>query len=284
MRLMVVGAAGMLGRDVVRSAEAAGHEVVALGGSADLDVTDRVAVHHALAQARPETVVNCASYTDVDGAETHEDRALRVNGDGAGNVAAAAAAVGASVLYPSTDYVFDGRKDVPYVESDPVAPLSAYGRSKLAGERATGLANPRHMVVRTQWLFGVAGQNFVETMLRLGGERDEVTVVDDQVGCPTYTGDLAAALVGLATGEDWGVHHVAGGGECSWRRFAEAIFERAGVDCRVVPGTTEELGRPAPRPAHAVLRSERLGTPVLPDWHAGLDRYLVERAAAGARA
>jgi dTDP-4-dehydrorhamnose reductase len=138
--------------------------------------------------------------------------------------------------------------------------------------------------VRTQWLFGLGGRNFVETMLRMGAERDELTVVDDQVGCPTYTGDLAAALVGLAGREDWGLRHVAAGGECSWNGFAREIFERAGVSCRVIAGTTEELGRPAPRPAHAVLRSERPGAPVLPHWRSGLDRYLVERSAAEARA
>jgi dTDP-4-dehydrorhamnose reductase len=209
---------------------------------------------------------------------------MRVNGHGARNVAAAAAAVGAAVVYPSTDYVFDGRKREPYVESDPVSPLSAYGRSKLAGEQATAEANPRHQIVRTQWLFGLGGRNFVETMLRLGTEREELTVVDDQVGCPTYTGDLAAALVGLAAREDWGVHHLAAGGECSWNEFAREIFRQTGVSCRVLAGSTEELGRPARRPAHVVLRSERPRAPVLPRWQSGLDRYLVERAAAEARA
>ncbi len=283
MRLTVFGAPGMLGRDVGRSVEAAGHELVALGGE-DVDVVDPAAVDAALSESRPDVVFNCAAYTDVDGAESEEQAATRVNAEGARNVAAAAAAVGAAVLYPSTDYVFDGQKGEPYVESDPVGPLSAYGRSKLAGERATAEANPRHLIVRTQWLFGLGGPNFVETMLRLGAERDELTVVDDQVGCPTYTGDLAAALVGLAGRENWGVHHVAGGGECSWNLFAREIFERAGVSCRVLAGTTEELGRPAPRPAHAVLRSERPGAPILPHWRSGLDRYLVERAAAEARA
>jgi dTDP-4-dehydrorhamnose reductase len=273
----------MLGRDVIRSAEAAGHEVVALTRQ-EADVTDAGAVGDAVAAARPAVVVNCAAWTDVDGAEAHEEEALRVNAGGAGHVAAAAAEAGAAVLYPSTDYVFDGQKAEPYVESDPVRPLSAYGRTKLAGERATAEANPRHQIVRTQWLFGVAGKNFVETMLRLGADRDELTVVTDQVGCPTYTGDLASALVGLAGAEGFGVQHLAGGGECSWHEFAEGIFERASIDCRVLPGTTAELGRPAPRPAHAVLRSERPGAPRLPHWRSGLDRYMVERAAAEARA
>jgi dTDP-4-dehydrorhamnose reductase len=283
MKLMVFGAGGMLGRDVIRAAEASGHDTVAAPRD-NVDVTDAAAVAEAVATAGPDVVVNCAAWTDVDGAEAGEGEALRVNEGGARNVADAAARAGAAVLYPSTDYVFDGEKHEPYVESDPVRPLSAYGRTKLAGERATAEANPRHQVVRTQWLFGLAGQNFVETMLRLGAERDELTVVADQVGCPTYTGDLAAAVVELAQSGGPGLWHVAGGGECSWHEFAEGIFERAGLDCRVLAGTTEELGRPAPRPAHAVLRSERRGTPRLPDWQSGLDRYLAERSAAGARA
>ena len=283
MKVTVFGARGMLGRDVARSAEAAGHELMALGRE-DVDVVDSAAVHAALREARPDVVVNCAAYTDVDGAESEEAAAMRVNGEGARNVAAGAAAAGAGVIFPSTDYVFDGRKGKPYVESDPVAPLSAYGRSKLAGEEATAEANPRHQIVRTQWLFGLGGHNFVETMLSLGAERDELTVVDDQVGCPTYTGDLAAALVGLASREGRGVNHVAAGGECSWNEFAREIFEQAGVSCRVLAGTTEELGRPAPRPAHAVLRSNRSGAPILPHWRSGLDRYLLERSVSEARA
>jgi dTDP-4-dehydrorhamnose reductase len=253
-------------------------------GIEDLDVVDPAAVDAAVSESRPDVVFNCAAYTDVDGAESEERTAMRVNAEGAHNVAAAAAAAGAAVLYPSTDYVFDGRKDEPYLESDPVGPLSAYGRSKLAGERATADANPRHHIVRTQWLFGLGGHNFVETMLSLGAEREELTVVDDQVGCPTYTGDLAAALVGLVGREDRGVHHVAAGGECSWNEFAREIFEQAGVSCRVLAGTTEELGRPAPRPAPAVLRSNRSGAPILPHWRSGLDRYLLERSVSEARA
>lgn len=278
MRLMVFGAAGMLGRDVLRSAEAAGHELIPVTRQ-DADVTDAAAVREIVGQATPAAVLNCAAWTDVDGAEAEEGEALRVNRDGARNVAAAAAAVGASVIYPSTDYVFDGEKENPYVESDPVRPLSAYGRTKLAGERATAEANPRHQIARTQWLFGVGGKNFVETMLRLGAEREELSVVSDQLGCPTYTGDVAAALVALAGRPAFGVHHLSAGGECSWQEFAEAIFERTGIHCRVLPATSEQLDRPAPRPANGVLESERGGAPVLPHWRSGLDRYLVERSA-----
>jgi dTDP-4-dehydrorhamnose reductase len=256
----------MLGRDVVG---AAGDDAVALA-HADLDVTDAAAVREALHGA---TVVNCAAYTDVDGAESESAAAHAVNADGARNVAAAAG----RVVYVSTDYVFDGAKRAPYVESDAPAPLQEYGRSKLAGERATAEANPNHLIVRSSWLFGAGGRNFVETMLALGRERGELQVVDDQVGCPTFTGHLGAALAGLATGGERGVLHVAGDGSCSWFEFAREIFERARVDCQVLPCTTDEFPRPARRPANSVLQSER-GSPALPAWQDGLDAYLGVRA------
>jgi dTDP-4-dehydrorhamnose reductase len=278
---VVCGAAGMLGRDVARAAAQAGHDVVALS-RADLDVTDAATSREAIGAARPDTVVNCAAYTNVDGAEEEAEAALRVNGQGAANVAAATAGAGAGILYVSSDYVFDGAKRSPYVESDPTAPLSSYGRSKLAGERATADANPRHHVVRSSWLFGPHGPNFVETMLALAGRRDEVSVVRDQVGCPTYTGHLAEALVTIAATAAYGVHHVAGGGECSRFEFAREIFRRAGVGREVRPCTTEEQPRPARRPAYSVLRSEREGAVELPPWQEGLDRYLAERKAPAA--
>jgi dTDP-4-dehydrorhamnose reductase len=271
----------MLGRDVVAAAERAGHDPVALA-RADLDVTDREAVQRAVTSARPDAVVNCAAYTDVDGAEAEEEAASLLNGTAAGHVAAAAAAVGASVVHPSTDYVFDGSKRTPYLESDPTGPRSAYGRSKLAGEHAVASQNERHFVVRTSWLFGVAGKNFVDTMLGLGRDRDELRVVDDQVGRPTYTGHLAEALVELAGGaRAYGVHHIAGGGDpCSWFEFATTIFHQAEVPVRTVPCTTEEFPRPARRPAYSVLGSERPDPIRLPDWRNGLAAYLAERAAA----
>jgi dTDP-4-dehydrorhamnose reductase len=257
MSLVVVGAGGMLGQDVVRAANAVGYS------RAQLDVTDRMAVREAIGP--DDVVVNCAAWTDVDGAEEHPDDAMRVNRDGARHVAEAAG----TVLYVSSDYVFDGTKREPYVESDPVNPLSSYGRSKLEGERATAEANPRHLIVRSSWLFGVGGRNFVETML---GLRPEVRVVDDQVGSPTFTGHLAEALVRLARSEDFGVHHAAASGSCSWFDFAREIFARAGSDTHVVRCTTEDFPRPAPRPAYSVLGSER-GLR-LPTWQEGLDAYL----------
>jgi dTDP-4-dehydrorhamnose reductase len=247
----------MLGREVVR---ATGGEALA---RADVDVTDARAVANAIGPR--DLAINCAAWTDVDGAEERPEEALRVNAEGAGNVARAAGAV----AYVSSDYVFDGRKRTPYVESDAEGPLSSYGRSKLEGERATAAANPRHFIVRSAWLFGPGGPNFVDTMLRLG---PELHVVDDQVGCPTFTGHLADALAALVGGNDFGIHHLAASGTCSWYEFAREIFALAGRDVDLAPCTTEEFPRPAPRPPWSVLGSERGHR--LPHWREGLQAYL----------
>ena len=264
----------MLGQDVTAAAARAGHDVTPLPRR-ELDVLDDAAVRAAVASARPDAVVNCAAWTDVDGAEADEPAATAVNGAGAGNVAAAAAAAGAFVVHVSTDYVFDGTAREPYVESAPTAPLGAYGRSKLAGEAAVAAAAPdAHAIVRSSWLFGEHGGNFVATMLRLAKERDALTVVDDQVGCPTFTGHLAGALVEIAERRLPGIRHVAGAGSCSWHDLAAAAFEATGATVELSRGRTADLGRPAPRPAYSVLRSERPGTPVLPAWRDGLLAYL----------
>jgi dTDP-4-dehydrorhamnose reductase len=277
MRVLVLGSGGMLGRAVVREAARLGHDVVALARQ-DLDITDAEHVARVVAAASPRAVVNCAAFTDVDGAETNEARALRVNGDGAGHVAHAAAEAGARVVHVSTDYVFDGTKREPWVESDPVAPLQAYGRTKLAGEEAVAAANPEHAIVRTAWLFGAGGANFVDTMLRLGGEQDEVSVVTDQRGHPTWTGHLASALVEIAERDgDVGVFHATGPGDCSWYEFAVEIFRLAGLRTRVVPTTSERFARPSARPAYSVLGSERDPAVVLAAWEDGLRAYLEER-------
>ena len=269
MRLLVTGAAGMLGRDVVAAAERAGHDVVALARR-DLDIADADAVRTAIADAAPDAVVNCAAWTDVDGAEADEDGATRINGAAAGNVAAAAP----FVVHVSSDYVFDGSATQPYVESDPTGPRSAYGRSKLAGELAVAEAGVHHAIVRSSWLFGVHGRNFVATMLKLASDRDEVNVVADQIGCPTFSGHLAPALVEIAEQRLGGVLHVAGGGQCSWHELAQATFEEAGVSCTANAVTTAEFPRPAPRPAWSVLKSTRPEAPVLPNWREGLTSYL----------
>jgi dTDP-4-dehydrorhamnose reductase len=274
MRLLVTGAAGMLGRDVTSAAVAAGDDLTALA-RAELDITDLAAVEAAVRDARPDAVVNCAAWTDVDGAEKRTEEAFAVNGPGAGNVARAAARAGAWIVHVSTDYVFAGDKHSAYVESDATDPKSEYGRGKLAGEQAVAEAAPeRHTIVRSSWLFGAGGRCFPATILRAGAERDQLTVVDDQVGCPTFTGHLGAALVALAQDPVAGLVHVAGGGSCSWYEFAQEIVRLAGLSCEIVPGTTAELGRPAPRPAYSVLGSEREDTPRLPAWHEGLEAFL----------
>jgi dTDP-4-dehydrorhamnose reductase len=273
MRILITGAAGMLGHDVVEAAAA--HDAVALS-RAELDITDERAVHAAVARVRPDVVVNCAAWTDVDGAERAFDEALAVNGVGAGVVAAMAAAYGAWTIQVSSDYVFDGSKRTPYVESDSVGPLSAYGRSKLAGEHAVAASAPdSHTIVRSSWLFGVTGSCFPKTILKLAAERPVLRVVDDQVGCPTYTGHLAAALLDLAERRVPGVVHLAGGGSCSWFEFASAIVAAAGSSSTVEPCSTDEFPRPARRPANSVLRSERgEAAPALPPWQEGLSAFM----------
>jgi dTDP-4-dehydrorhamnose reductase len=282
MRLLVTGGAGMLGRAVTDVATRLGHDVVSLS-RAELDITDPDLVRRVIGSAQPRAVVNCAAWTDVDGAEAHEAQAIAVNGAGAGKVARAAAEAGARVVHVSTDYVFDGGKDSPWVESDPVGPIGAYGRSKLAGEVEVAAATPQHAIVRTAWLFGAGGRNFVDTMLELCRKRDEVSVVTDQVGSPTWTVHLAEALVELAEREsDVGILHAAGGGACSWYELAVEVFDRAGASCRVRPTDSTRFPRPARRPAYSVLGSERDDAPVLPPWQEGVEGYLASKAV-GAR-
>ena len=265
-RVLITGAGGQLGQALVTEF-GRDSEVVPLT-RADWDVTFPPSVN--LTQGEFDLVLHAAAWTDVDGAESDPQGATAANVGGAAN----AAALGFPLVAFSTDYVFDGRKSEPYVESDGPSPLSAYGRSKLLGEAAAG---PDAWLVRSSWLFGSVGHNFVRTMLRLGAERDEVAVVDDQRGCPTYVGHLATAVRELVDeGRDSGVWHLAASGDCTWAEFAEAIFEEAGLRCTVRRITTEELGRPAPRPGYAVLRSEREGAPVLPHWRDGLRECLAE--------
>lgn len=279
MKVLVTGAGGMLGHDVVSAAELANHDVVGLDRS-DLDITDPRAVARAMRRERPQGVINCAAWTNVDLAENEPEAAARVNTEGARHVAAAASEHGAAVVHVSTDYSFDGTKGEPYLETDPVGPVSVYGKTKLAGEVEVGACNPRHFVVRSSWLFGVNGGNFVETMLRLGEDQTEVMVVRDQVGCPTYTAHLAEGLVRLLDTDAYGVHHMAADGGCSWYDFAVEIFDRAGVDCRVLSCTSEEYPRPAPRPAYSVLHTAWPDAIHLPHWKDGLKSYLAERVPA----
>jgi len=277
MRILITGAGGMLGQDVRKAAVTAGHEPIALA-RAQLDITDADAVTRAVARARPDAVINCAAWTKVDAAEEHEPQATTVNGRGAGSVASAASRAGAWTVHVSSDYVFEGAKREPYMESDPTGPLSAYGRSKLAGEDAVAYSAPEtHTIVRSSWLFGAGGPCFPKTMLRLADERDELNVVDDQIGCPTFTGHLGAALVDLAGARTPGVLHVAAAEQCSWFEFAVATVRAGGRDCEMHPIDTSQYPLPAPRPAFSVMRSER-GAPALPTWREGLREFMSEIA------
>jgi dTDP-4-dehydrorhamnose reductase len=282
--VLVAGAGGMLGLDVLRAGERAGHELVGLPRS-ELDVTDAQSVEDVFARVRPDAAINCAAWTDVDGAETHADEAHAINAEGAAGIAAAAAAAGVPLVHVSTDYVFAGEapRDAAgepraYVESDPTGPRSVYGVTKLAGERLVLSASPRHIVARTAWLFGLGGRNFAETMLRLADEREAVQVVTDQVGSPTWTGHLAPALIGLLEREVRGLVHLAAAGHVSWNGFAAEIFRQAERDCRVEPAGTAQMLRPAPRPAWSALESEREEVLPLPPWQDGLAGFLAARA------
>jgi dTDP-4-dehydrorhamnose reductase len=284
MRILITGSAGMLAHDVRRVAERAGHELV-LVDLPELDITDAEAVNAFFARERPEASINCAAWTDVDGAESKQEQAHAVNADGAGNLARAAAQVGSPLLHISTDYVFDGTAPLdtggrprPYLESDPVGPRSVYGSTKLDGERQVLAASRGHCVVRTAWLYGIDGPNFVATMLRLASERDAVQVVDDQIGSPTWSGHLAPAILGLLEREVSGLVHLTGAGAVSWNGFAKEIFRQAEVDCDVEPASSEQMPRPAPRPAYSVLESERDDVLPMPPWQDGLAGYLAARA------
>jgi dTDP-4-dehydrorhamnose reductase len=264
-RVLITGADGQLGRALQQAF--AEDDVLALT-RADWDVTQPPG--NSLVQGELDLVLHAAAWTDVDAAEADPQGAAAVNIAGTAH----AAALKAPLVAYSTDYVFDGRKVSPYVESDGPNPASAYGRTKLHGEAAAGRGA---WVIRTSWLFGPTGRNFLRTMLRLGEERDEVAVVDDQRGCPTYVGHLAQATRDLVDAElPRGLWHVAAEGDCTWAEFAEAIFEEAGLATRVRRISTAELERPAPRPAYSVLRSERASAPRLPHWRDGLRACLAE--------
>ncbi|MFN8108938.1 MAG: dTDP-4-dehydrorhamnose reductase [Thermoleophilia bacterium] len=274
MRILVTGAAGMLGQDLMAHLRDHGDDPV--GVDLEVDIRDQAAVDACVDAVRPEAIIHCAAWTDVDGAEAQEDAAFAVNATGAGNVARAAARVGAGLVYPSTDYVFDGTGTRDHTEGDPTSPLGAYGRTKLAGEEAVLAAHPEGArVARTAWLYGAKGRNFIDTMRRLGAERDAVQVVADQEGCPTWTKDLAPALRALLD-QPAGVYHTAGAGSVTWAGLAEAVFDLTGLPCRVEPITTDQLGRPAPRPARSVLAVTRPGAPVLRHWRAALADYIAE--------
>jgi dTDP-4-dehydrorhamnose reductase len=264
---------------VVAVARELGHEVHPTD-LPELDLTDAQAVFDHIGEIGPDAVMHCAAFTDVDAAEANEELALLVNMEAAGNVAAASGLNGSFVVTVSTDYVFGGDADRPYVESDKPQPKGAYGRTKLLGERAVQDIGTACAIVRTAWLFGAGGKNFVDTMLDLAEQNDRVRVVADQIGSPTWTGHLAPALLEVAQGRATGVHHLAGAGQCSWAELAAETFRVAGIDCAVEPVTSDEFPRPAPRPAWSVLGTERPDALTLPPWPDHVSDYLRERGRA----
>ncbi|MBN1504641.1 MAG: dTDP-4-dehydrorhamnose reductase [Candidatus Eisenbacteria bacterium] len=276
MRVLVTGARGMLGRDLC-DILSGGHEVTGVDIEQG-DITDAEVARRLMADARPQTVVHCAAYTDVDRSESEPDDAFRVNADGAGNVAAACRDAGCAIVYISTDYVFDGRAERPYKENDAPAPLGVYGASKLAGERLVREATPRHFVVRTSWLFGAGGRNFVDTIIGLAQDRETLEVVNDQVGSPTFTRHLSRGLARVIESDKFGTYHASNAGSCSWFDFAREILRAWGDSrTRVVPVDSARLGRPAKRPALSVLDTtlfrSTFGFP-MPHWKDALAEYL----------
>jgi dTDP-4-dehydrorhamnose reductase len=275
MRLLVTGSRGQLGLALQAAGPARGHEIVGVD-LPELDITDPVAVRAAVMHVRPDAIVNCAAYTAVDAAEGDEGRALAVNGAAVVGLAAAANEAGASLVQISTDFVFDGGSTQPYREDDPPHPLSAYGRTKLAGERAAERAR-RHLIVRTAWLFG-DGANFVAAIRRqLDAGTATLRVVDDQRGSPTWSNDLAQALLRLLEGGVEGICHVVNAGNATWFEFAREIVQQLGAEVEVVPITTAEAARAAPRPRFSVLDASRLREVLggdLPSWQDALARFL----------
>lgn len=278
MQTVIIGAQGQLGSELARRLDAA----VPLGRS-EIDIADAGSVAAALDERQPELVINAAAYNLVDRAEEEPERAMAVNADGPRNLARWCAGHGATLVHVSTDYVFgaDSQRDWPYSEEDAPGPISAYGRSKLAGERYVRTECPRHFVVRTCGLYGRSPTqqkgNFVSTMLRLGRERDELRIVDDQRCTPTSVADLADALVALIETERYGLYHATNAGSATWREFAEEIFRIAGLQVRVVPISSAEYGARAQRPAYSVLDCTRLASVLgrpLPHWKTALAEFL----------
>jgi len=276
MKVMIFGASGLLGQALMR--EWSGEEIVGLT-SRDVDIRDAGKVQQVVGKTSPEWIVLAAAYTDVDGCESHPQLALSVNRDGAVNVADAAKNSSARLLFLSSDYVFDGAKTSPYEAGDARNPQSVYGRSKAEAEIQLLEELPECCIVRTSWLFGMGGKCFPDTILKLAASRPALDVVSDQRGCPTYSVDLARAIIALCRKNASGIVHVTNAGNCSWFEFARTIVKDAGLSTEVRPVSTEQMPRPARRPAYSVLSAASLEERgiIMPSWHDALQRYLKER-------
>ncbi|MEI2283289.1 dTDP-4-dehydrorhamnose reductase [Paenibacillus polysaccharolyticus] len=282
MKVLVTGASGQLGRDVVLLLEKEGHDVLACDRD-QMDITNQAQCNEVISSYHPEVIIHCAAYTAVDAAETDTDGAYKVNAVGTRNVAVAAEKVGAKLIYISTDYVFDGQSTTPYQEYDDTNPQSVYGKSKRAGEWLVQSLCSKWFVVRTSWVYGLHGNNFVKTMLKLGQEKPKLQVVHDQKGSPTYTVDLALFLIELMGTEMYGIYHASNCGDCTWYEFTQAIFEEAqtvvgiSIQAELEPCTTEQFPRPAPRPVNSVMDHLSIRTNGLTDlrpWREGLRDFI----------
>lgn len=274
MKILITGAYGMLGsdlREVLKNFE------LIVTGSKDLDITDEEKVIEFICDNSPDLVINAAAYTAVDDCETNYDDAYAVNAVGPKNLAIACSKQDIPLVHISTDYVFDGTKRTPLIETDKLGPQSAYGKTKLAGEKFIQENTEKYFILRTAWLYGLHGNNFVKTMLALAEDHDEITVVNDQIGSPTYSFDLAIAITNLLNSDKYGIYHVTNEGECSWCEFAKRIFELSNVDVKVIPVSTEEFPRPAPRPHYSVLSNKKWnssGFVPMRDYKEALAEYL----------
>ena len=278
MKILVTGATGMLGQDVMRTLSALGHDCTG-ACSRDFDLRDAAAVRAAVLACRPDAIIHCAAWTAVDLAESNPEGCMAVNAQGTLNIARAARDADAKLLYISTDYVFDGSGSAPHEADEPPCPLNVYGLSKLQGEEAVRSVTARHFILRTSWVFGHGGRNFVETIRRLGGEKTQISVVNDQIGAPTSTRDLARLISQMIVTDRYGIYHAANGGCCSFAEFARAILRLTGSSCRVQPIPTSEYPAAARRPLNSRLAMRALdenGFPRLPAWQDALARYLTE--------
>ena len=253
MKILITGSNGMLGHDLIEVLKD-NHELL-LTTSETLDITDRDSVIDFIVESNPDIVINSAAYTDVDGCESNPDLAYSVNGEGVKNLALACRDADCPLVHISTDYVFNGQNDRPWVEDDEIGPISVYGKSKLKGEEYIQEILDRYFIIRTAWLYGVNGRNFPRTMLELAQNNSEITVVYDEVGTPTYTPDLAKGISDLIETDHYGIYHLTNSGNCSWCEFARYIFEVADMNVKVIPVTASEFARPAPRPSYSVLEN-----------------------------
>lgn len=278
MRVLVTGVKGQLGHDVVLELEKRGMEAIGVDID-EMDVTDASEVDRVIKEAAPDAVIHCAAYTAVDAAEDNEATCRRVNADGPRNIAKVCRDLDVKMLQVSTDYVFSGQGERPWEPEDEKEPQSVYGQTKYEGELAVQELLEKYFIVRIAWVFGIHGQNFVKTMLRLAETHDTLRVVNDQFGSPTYTHDLARLLVDMILTDKYGVYHATNEGDCSWYEFACAIFKEADLSVNVIPVTTEEYGARAKRPANSRMNKDKLtqmGFERLPAWQDALRRYLQE--------